>query len=93
MPFVYILFSPKKQRHYVGSCDNLQQRLVEHNENARKAFTNFTDDWEVFYSKQVSDWSTALKIEKHIKRMKSKTYLNNLSKHPEISEKLILKYS
>jgi putative endonuclease len=31
-------------------------------------------------------------IEKHIKKMKSKTYIHNLVKYPEIAEKLLLKF-
>jgi putative endonuclease len=31
-------------------------------------------------------------VEKHIKSMKSKTYIENLMKHPAISEKLKQKY-
>jgi putative endonuclease len=34
----------------------------------------------------------AFQIEKHIKRMKSKKYIKDLKKFPDISEKLKLKY-
>jgi putative endonuclease len=33
------------------------------------------------------------KIEIHIKKMKSRSYLINLSKYPEIGQKLITKFS
>jgi putative endonuclease len=39
------------------------------------------------------DKVAARKIETHIKAMKSKKYINNLKKYPEISLKLIAKYS
>ncbi|MGM0946474.1 MAG: GIY-YIG nuclease family protein [Bacteroidota bacterium] len=31
MYFVYILFSPKTNKYYVGSTDNLESRLKHHN--------------------------------------------------------------
>ena len=34
----------------------------------------------------------ALAIEKHIKKMKSKIYIENLTRYPEMSNKLIKKY-
>ncbi len=33
------------------------------------------------------------KIENHIKKMKSKKYIKDLKKYPEIAQKLIKKYS
>ncbi len=35
----------------------------------------------------------ALAIEKHIKAMKSKIYIHNLKKYPEMIDKLLLKYA
>ena len=39
------------------------------------------------------DQTQALAIEKHIKLMKSKVYIENLIKYPEMTEKLKNKYS
>ena len=49
--------------------------------------------WRYFFTIRVPDKSTAIKIEKHIKRMKSQSYILNLKKYPEMSEKLLKKYS
>jgi len=38
------------------------------------------------------DYEQARKIEKQIKRMKSKKYIENLKKYPDIVKKLIEKY-
>jgi putative endonuclease len=34
-----------------------------------------------------------MKIERHIKKMKSKKYIQNLKKYPEMVEKLLIKNS
>ena len=49
--------------------------------------------WKYFYFLEVKNSFIAVKIELHIKRMKSRNYIENLKKYPEISEKLIKKYS
>ncbi len=38
-------------------------------------------------------YTQALKIEKHIKNIKSKKYIHDCAKYPEISQKLLKKYS
>jgi putative endonuclease len=49
--------------------------------------------WRYFHVIETPNKSIAIKIEKHIKRMKSKSYIINLTKYPEMSEKLLKKYS
>lgn len=91
---VYILYSKKPDRFYIGTTDDFQRRLSEHNsENKPDAFTLRGRPWKDFlvinnlFSKQAYD------IEKHIKQMKSRKYIENLLKYPEIMEKLKHKYN
>jgi putative endonuclease len=58
-----------------------------------KSFTAKYSDWELFYEIQNLTITTARKIETHIKKMKSRKYLENIKAYPEISPKLIQKYS
>ncbi|PWA11413.1 GIY-YIG nuclease family protein [Flavobacterium laiguense] len=88
--FVYILYSPTKDTYYIGETSDLENRLHWHNSGEFKsAYSKITNDWTVFFSFECQDIIQARKIEKHIKSMKSKIYLQNLSKHPEMSKKLI----
>ncbi len=48
---------------------------------------------EHYFSIEVENMTIALKIERYIKRMKSRVYIQNLIKYPEISMKLLEKYS
>jgi len=93
MASVYILFSPKLKRFYTGSCNDLTYRVEQHlNKYFFKSFTSKADDWELFFVLDHLGYAQARMIEKHIKRMKSKAYIQNLKKYPEIVERLILKY-
>ncbi|RVT80043.1 GIY-YIG nuclease family protein [Flavobacterium sufflavum] len=94
MHFVYIIYSSDKDTFYIGETSDIELRLQWHNSGMfKKAHTKIANDWTLFHLIECTDIVQARKIEKHIKDMKSKTYLFNLKKHPEISEKLLLKYS
>ena len=56
-------------------------------------FTDMASDWELFLAIECQTVSQALKIEKHIKRMKSRMFIENLKRYPELQEKLLLKYA
>ena len=55
-------------------------------------FTSKANDWELFLLLPCDLVAQSMKIEKHIKRMKSRKYIQNLRTYPEIFEKLKLKY-
>ena len=94
MASVYILFSKKLDRFYTGSCENLDYRIEQHsNKHFINSFTAKAEDWELFFSIDHLQYTQARMIEEHIKRMKSKTYIENLRKYPEIIQKLMTKYS
>jgi len=77
MYFVYILYSPSRDRYYVGSTHDLERRLTEHNHRNTKS-TRSGIPWEMVYSKEVEDHTAALKLERKIKSMKSRKYIEEL---------------
>ncbi len=94
MAVVYILFSKSISKYYIGSCLNLKQRLLEHsNKVFDRSYTKRASDWELFYCILNLERELARKIESHIKNMRSKLYIENLKKYPEIIKKLKQKYS
>jgi putative endonuclease len=93
MHLVYILYSQKINRFYIGYTANLDLRLGFHlNDNQTRKFTYKADDWEFQFSIECDAKQQALLIEKHIKAMKSKVYIKNLIKYPEMRIRLIEKY-
>jgi putative endonuclease len=72
--FTYIIKSKIIDRHYIGSSDNLERRLILHNEGntiSTKAYT----PWELVYFETFHIKTEALKREKKLKKMKSKKYI------------------
>jgi putative endonuclease len=93
MASVYILYSAEIDRFYIGSCENLQIRLSQHlNHKFSDSYTSKATDWILFFALDKLDYKQARLIEAHIKKMRTRTYYQNLKTYPEISEKLIEKY-
>ncbi|MEB8346495.1 GIY-YIG nuclease family protein [Flavobacteriaceae bacterium KMM 6898] len=94
MPFVYIIKSIKTESFYIGKTYDLAERLRFHNSmELNKGSSKSGIPWEYFFTLEVPTYMLAGKLEMHIKRMKSREYCINLVKYPEISQKLIEKYS
>ena len=94
--FVYVLYSKTLGKSYTGITTlSLEERLENHIKR-KYSKTNFTQkaaDWELFWFLEGKSYSQVRKIEIHIKKMKSKVYLENLKKYPEMGEKLLFRFS
>ncbi|MDN3671100.1 GIY-YIG nuclease family protein [Echinicola jeungdonensis] len=89
--FVYILFSEKMNRFYTGITTlSIKERLENHikKKYSRLNFTHKAEDWKLVWELECISYSQARKIEIHIKKMKSKVYIQNLLKYPEMKRKL-----
>ncbi len=75
--FVYILESQKDGRYYVGSTNNLEDRLKRHNEG-RVNYTKTNRPWELVYSEEHPDRSSAVKRENEIKGHKRRAFIEEL---------------
>ena len=77
MWYVYILYSEKIDRYYVGITDNLEWRLERHNAGWGK-YTKRGIPWKIVYTEEYETKSDALKREKKIKNKKSRKYIEFL---------------
>ena len=90
---VYILYSTKLGAHYIGTTDDVSKRLEEHNrQEYSDSFSAKGIPWELKFVIGELNSTQAFAIEKHIKKMKSVVYIENLIRFPEIVEKLKHKY-
>jgi len=64
MPYyAYILKSEHTGKYYIGSTSNLEDRLKRHNEG-RSKYTKSGIPWELLYSEQHLNRSSAIRREK-----------------------------
>jgi putative endonuclease len=91
----YILYSQRANLHYVGNTAlPIEKRLAQHNAGVhKKAATKRGIPWSVLMIIPCESRLQARRIEAHIKKMKSKVYINNLSKYPEMCQKLLLRFA
>jgi putative endonuclease len=89
MAYVYILYSTQVDKFYIGSCKDLDERLLFHlNKKFKEAYTRMSNDWEIYFHISVHYYTHARSIELHIKQMKSRKYIENLKTFPEMVERL-----
>jgi putative endonuclease len=94
MAAVYILFSKKLNRFYTGSCREHSSRLNQHVDKVyTNSFTSKADDWKLFIVIEDLKYKQARAIEDHIKKMKSKNFIINLKKYPELVQRLVARFS
>lgn len=84
---VYLLFSDKLNRYYTGSTACFETRIAFHKISPSNKFTGKARDWKLLLKIPCQNNEQALLVEKHIKSMKSKVYIQNLLKYPEMVEK------
>jgi putative endonuclease len=77
MAFVYIIYSEKINKYYVGACIDLNRRLYEHNIGHSK-FTSTGIPWRLMYKEELIDLPVAKKREMEIKKMKSRKFIESL---------------
>ncbi len=80
MWYVYIIYSKKIDRYYVGYTDDLEWRLERHNSGWGK-YTKRGIPWELVYDEKHKTKSEAIKREREIKRKKSRKYIEGLISH------------
>jgi putative endonuclease len=94
MAAVYILYSPTLNKYYIGSCQEYSVRLEQHlSKYFPDVFTSKMDDWVLYFVLNDLEYLKARKIELHIKKMKSRKFIENFKKFPEIQKRLIKKYA
>ena len=71
---VYILYSEKLNRYYVGYTNDIARRISEHNRPKGK-YTDLGIPWKIVHSESYSTKKEAMQREKFIKSKKSKAFI------------------
>ena len=72
MHVVYILYSPTYEKYYVGQTPDMETRLLFHNELSENSYTSRYRPWELKRVIEVGSRSQAVRIERYIKKRKSR---------------------
>jgi putative endonuclease len=74
---VYIIRSDRDGSYYVGTTQDIEERLIRHNQG-RSKYTKNRGPWVVVYLEEYSTRGDAVKRENAIKNRKSSDYIANL---------------
>ena len=72
--YVYILYSTKKDKFYIGQTENVERRLTKY--IVRKNLG--TDDWAIKYTEAFESRALAVNREREIKNKKSRKFIEQL---------------
>jgi putative endonuclease len=81
MYFTYILQSESTGRYYVGSTDNLDRRVAQHNDpdyKGSKTTKRFKGPWKLVYTESSQTRAEAMSREREIKSWKSRKAIQDL---------------
>ncbi|TCP28537.1 putative endonuclease [Tenacibaculum skagerrakense] len=91
MYFLYIIYSKTLNKYYVGVTHDLKSRIEKHNQHCySKAYTKAAFDWEYKLQMEYSK-DEALYLEKFIKKMKSKKFIEKVINNTRILDNIIEK--
>ena len=79
MFYTYILQSLTSNCYYIGSCDDIYNRLSQHNGGEVKS-TKSSTPWKLIYKEGFQTRSAAVKREQQLKSWKSRKALERLIK-------------
>ena len=75
--FVYILFSHKLNKYYIGSTANIRDRLLKHN-RSKTGFTSTGKPWILMYHEAFGSRTEAMKRESQLKKWKNRDRIEAL---------------
>ncbi|HMN48291.1 MAG TPA: GIY-YIG nuclease family protein [Ignavibacteriaceae bacterium] len=79
MYYVYVLYSKKLEKRYVGSTENVERRIDEHN-RGKNRFTKGGMPWIKIHLEEYASRSEAMKREKYLKSGVGRKFLDSLVK-------------
>ena len=72
--YLYIIQSEKDASFYIGTTQNLDDRILRHNQGQSK-YTKTKRPWKIVYYEEHPNRSSAMKKEYALKRRKSKDFI------------------
>lgn len=94
MHYLHIIYSQTADKYYVGETSDVMVRVDQHNSHYFKNnFTKRANDWNVLVKYECRDREEALFLEKFIKKMKSRVFIEKVIANPEILKDILRRSS
>ena len=77
--FVYAIYNDISKKIYIGQTNNLEERILEHNEKFGNHYTTkFKGIWKLIYKEELKTRQEALIREKQLKSYKGREFIRKL---------------
>ncbi len=78
MHFVYVLYSKRFDKIYIGYSSNPEIRLSFHNSDSNTGWTKRYKPWKIIYTEQFQTLLEAYKREKQLKTSRGRNFIRDL---------------
>jgi putative endonuclease len=75
MFYVYVIYSDLVNRKYIGHTEDIERRLLEHNNGLLGVYTKNKGPWRLVYFESFQTRSEAMKREAELKTGKGRDFL------------------
>lgn len=75
---VYVLYSEKFNKIYIGFTSDLEKRLISHNELGKKGWTIKFRPWKVIHTEEFESKKEAMNREKYLKTGAGREFIRSL---------------
>ncbi len=83
--FLYIIYSKSTTKYYEVETHDVKERISKHNQHLyTNSFTKIANDWNLVLCFECINRDNALYLERFIKRMKSKVFIEKIIQKPDI---------
>ena len=72
---VYVFYSEKYDKIYIGYTSNIEQRLLSHNKLSQKGYTVKYRPWKIVYTEKFTTKKEALQREKELKSSRGRNFI------------------
>jgi len=86
---IYIIYSASLDKYYTGYSSNPWFRIIQHNANSTDKYTGRAKDWIIKSVFEVENESVAIKIERFIKKQKSRNFIERLCQEDFVGENIL----
>ena len=72
---VYVLYSEKYNKIYIGYTSNIEQRFLSHNELSKTGYTVKYRPWKIIYTEKFENKKEAIQREKQLKSSRGRNFI------------------
>jgi putative endonuclease len=90
---VYIIYSEKLDKFYIGKSENYSQRIMIHNSDENEKWSKAGRPWKDFLVVSCISFKQAGKVERYIKAQKSRKYILSLKERPDYIANLLGRFA